>query len=104
MSTMRDVDDGVIKGYIDVHRRRCSHCGTATLCINIEYVNLNPNQSIVSAEITPSSRMIFYRNIGTCCTDQILVPENLIGIGCGCYAKGQRQIAYIRSQAAKDSR
>jgi hypothetical protein len=88
--TMRDVDDGMIKGIIQAHRRRCDNCGVATTVIFITDIDLRG--------LHASENMIVYRPSRL--DKDRLFPINLIGIGCGCYGKANRQLAYIKTQYA----
>ena len=88
---MKDIDDGVITGIIMQHRRLCGHCAMATTCVQILSLDL-PDP------LEPAARMIFYKSVYTSGGDSVLVgPVDQVGIGCGCYAKGHRQIAYMKS-------
>lgn len=78
---MHSVKDEYITGNICRTRKSCDNCGHPTTCISIH--------TIAWPEFikNPDSRLIFYN-------------VEHIGIGCGCYAKGHRQIAHIASRVA----
>lgn len=75
--------DGIITGRILFKKGTCDHCGKNTRLIEVQEMSL-PNG------MEPTDKFIFYMNG----TDQIL-PVGYIGITCGCYGKGMRQIAYV---------
>lgn len=95
--TMRDVDDGMIKGVIQEHRRRCDHCGTSTTAMvitGLDLRGLEPSENmIVMRQVAPHIRNLLK-------SDSILRPTIILGIGCGCYGKANRQLAYMKTQYA----
>jgi hypothetical protein len=79
------VDDGYLKGHINPRAAGdCQNCGKHVRCIHITELNLPPGME-------PSAKFIFYGE------DKIgdVFHHTMIGISCGCYGKGMRQIAYV---------
>ena len=82
-----DVSDGVITGTIVPTKKLCRHCKTDQVCIEIREITLDPPLE------TLTSLMIFFQLKGD--GKGTIVPVTYIGIGCGCYAKGHRQLCHI---------
>lgn len=80
-----DVKDGYITGKVDIaSKQRCGNCLRDTIALEVTKLDL-------PQYIKPSNKLIFCK--GT-------KPHGFIGIGCGCYAKGHRQIAHITDRVA----
>jgi hypothetical protein len=94
--TMRDVDDGMIKGVIQEHRRRCDNCGVATTVIFVTDLRLRG--------LKPCDNMIVMKRDKTWQpeTEALFRSITLLGIGCGCYGKANRQLAYMKAQYQAD--
>ena len=95
MSYLREVNDGIITGTILKTKRLCYHCNDMTMCIHVKKITLPPG-------IEPFPRLILYRempdpNDYSTKPAMIAAPISEIGIGCGCYAKAHRQIAYLNA-------
>lgn len=90
MSNMREVDDGMITGIVLGKKLECSNCGNKTMCIHITKITLPPG-------IEPFPRLIFYERNPYIVND--VLPIEQIGIGCGCYGRANRQIAYLYKSA-----
>jgi len=85
---LSDVDDGTITGIIPPQGRVCDACGTVTRCIRIHGLALPKEFYEFKDSHDLIRRLVFSYENGSAVT--------YIGIGCGCYAKGHRQISHIR--------
>ena len=79
---LSDVDDGYLRGIIEVKGGECYACGRMTRVIFVRSLTLPKG-----FEDFETQRLIFCDSTGT--------QLDRVGIGCGCYAKGHRQIAHI---------
>lgn len=84
---MNAVADGIVTGWVEAKRHDCGVCGHPTRVIGINGVALPMG-------IEKADRKIL---LNQACQDLPPGREAYIGIGCGCYAKGHRQIAHITS-------
>lgn len=84
---MNQVEDGIIRGWVEMKRKDCQICGHATKCIGVIEVSLPEGLK------KTDSNVLFNR------LNADFYPDRgpYIGIGCGCYAKGHRQVAHITS-------
>lgn len=90
MTTFRAVDDDLILGEVMQLRAQCEHCLKKTVVVHIHTLNL-PNGIESSTHLIP----FYIENRDTLAADPIKQVK-FLGIGCGCYAKFHRQIAYIK--------
>lgn len=82
MKKLSDVQDGYITGYIEAKGGECYACGQMTRVILVRSLKLpQPFDDF------DTRRLILCDSRGT--------QLYRVGIGCGCYSKGHRQIAHI---------
>lgn len=77
--------DGIITGRILFKKGECHHCFKQARLILIESIQLPQG-------VEPSDKFIYFK-AGDADTPYYRIP--VVGITCGCYAKGSRQIAYV---------
>ncbi len=90
------VNDGIIEGEILRNAQKCDHCGKICLCV---WINSEPT---LPGGIEPSVRLMLFQED----FESDVVPPGVdliraitfIGIGCGCYARANRQIARIETR------
>lgn len=100
---LSDINDGIIEGHIDPRGGACHNCGVHTRVIVLHALNLPkefydldmpfPDQPGIAIPV--AKKDLFKRLV--LCDDQGSMIQ-AIGIGCGCYAKGHRQIAHIKDR------
>lgn len=88
MKKLSDIEDGILTGTIETKGGPCHHCGTITRVIRIDSMKF---PSILYGEY--EDYIDFWKCLIFCHDNATSLDR--IGIGCGCYARGHRQIAHI---------
>jgi hypothetical protein len=91
-----ELHDPYLIGHINYGARaQCQNCGELAMCIEVKNV-------LLPDDIEPSTRLILClqhpSNSQAKPDPSLFTWIELLGIGCGCYARAHRQIAHIQSR------